>query len=374
MKKLAPLFETITNGPVEMVVIISPDYRVSYASPRVAQLAGIPGEGIQGKFCYQLLQQREEPCEDAAFPCPLRQVVNSGEACEASQDYLRAGRGEDTLTVNCYPLKGADEKVEHVISILREKATGTVKPELSWMYRLATIGDLLHGLAHNVNTPLSAVMARGEMLGERLKGLKEEQSPQAAEGDLFASKMDKNIRDAEVIVANTLKISGIIRNMMQKRLQEEEDTPQMLNLSQLLQEELQFLEANMMFKHEIKKTYLLDESLPFIKGVYYHFSQSFTYMMNHVMETLDGSDVKELTIKSKYDDTALYIEIHHTGLEGGESTGKEPTQLSDGLWLTQVNALLKPYNAEVKIVTKPHDNLYTIRIPYSVSGGNRRMV
>ena len=369
MKKLAPLSETFTNGSVEMVVVISPDYKISYASPRVAQLAGVATDGIQGKFCYQLLQQREEPCGGEA--CPLRQVVNSGESCVTSQDYLRAGRGEDTLTVDCYPLKGSDGKVRHVISVLREESPGTIKQELSWMYRLATIGDLLHGLAHNVNTPLSAVMARGEMLGERLKGLKEEQAPQTAEGDVFASKMEKNIRDAEVIVANTIKISGIIRNMMQKRLQEEEDTPQMLNLSQLLQEELQFLEANMMFKHEIKKTYLLDESLPFIKGVYYHFSQSFTHIMYHVMETLEGSDVKELTIKSSYDDTALSIEIHHTGLERRNSTGKEPMQPSDGMWLNQVKTLLKPYDAEVKIVTKPHDNRYTVSIPYAASGGNR---
>jgi hypothetical protein len=127
----------------------------------------------------------------------------------------------------------------------------------------------------------------------------------------------------------------------------------------------------MMFKHEIKKTYLLDESLPFIKGVYYHFSQSLTHIMNHVMEALDGSDVKELTIKSKYDDTALYIEIHHTGLEGGGRTEKEPMQPSDGMWLPQVNALLKPYNAEVKIVGKPHDTLYTMTIPYTISGRNR---
>jgi signal transduction histidine kinase len=288
-----------------------------------------------------------------------------------SQNYLRAGRGEDTLTVDCYPLKGADEKVGHVIGILREDAISTIQPELSWMYRLATIGDLLHGLAHNVNTPLSAVMARGEMLGERLKGIKEEQSVQAEEDDAFRAKMDKNIRDAEVIVANTLKISGIIRNMMQKRLQEEEDTPQMLNLSQLLQEELQFLEANMVFKHEIKKTYLLAETLPFIKGVYYHFSQSFTHIMNHVMESLEGSDVKELTIKSTHDDTALYIEIHHTGVEDGDTTEKDTGQPSDGMWLTQVKALLKPYGTEVKVESKPHDTLYTMSIPYAVSGGKR---
>ena len=127
----------------------------------------------------------------------------------------------------------------------------------------------------------------------------------------------------------------------------------------------------MMFKHEIKKTYLLDDSLPFIKGVYYHFSQSFTHIMHHVMEALDGSDVKELTIKSRYDDTALYIEIHHTGLERGDRTEKESINTSNSMWLHPVKAMLKPYNAEVKIVTKPHDNLYTMSIPYAASGEHR---
>ena len=162
-----------------------------------------------------------------------------------------------------------------VLSILStEQDANDTQSTLNLLYRLASIGNLLHGLAHNVNTPLSAVIARAEMLGERVKKLKEEQPTKTEKGDdTFNAKLDKCVRDAEVIVVNAMKISGIIRNMMNKRLQEEEDSPQMLNLSSLLREELQFLEADMTFKHEIQKTYNLDESPPLIKGVYYHFSQ-----------------------------------------------------------------------------------------------------
>jgi hypothetical protein len=41
------------------------------------------------------------------------------------------------------------------------------------------------------------------------------------------------------------------------------------------------------------------------------------------------------------------------------------------MWLAQVKALLKPYNAEVKIISKPHDTLYTMSIPCAVSGGKQ---
>jgi signal transduction histidine kinase len=202
-------------------------------------------------------------------------------------------------------------------------------------------------LAHNVNTPLSAVIARAEMLGERVKKLKEEQPTKTEEkDDTFAAKLDKCVRDAEVIVVNAMKISGIIRNMMNKRLQEEEDSPQMLNLTSLLREELQFLEADMTFKHEIQKTYNLDESPPLIKGVYYHFSQCFTNIINTIMKSFDGSDVKELTISSKHNDDTIYIEIHDTGLVKDPDIPEGEGQPSNGIWLKHAKEVLSPYSGE----------------------------
>jgi len=222
------------------------------------------------------------------------------------------------------------------------------------------MGELSQGIAHNLNTPLSAVMARAEMLVERLKEMKEGKG--GKEGSL-ESKLDKCLRDAEVIVGNATKLSEIIRNMMQKGLQEGEETPKMLNLSHLLKEELQFLEADMKFKHEIKKSYSLEESVPYIEGVYFHFSQSFANIIKNVMESIDGSDIKELTVSSRCDEKNICIEIHDTGLEAGKVTqGHQPLTSGEKRWV-QTCELLKPYDAELKIRSKPHDNHYIIRIP-----------
>ena len=149
------------------------------------------------------------------------------------------------------------------------------------MYRLAGMGELLDGLAHNFNTPLSAVVARAEMLRDRLQGIKQETQTGAADDPLL-SKLDKSIRDAEVIVTNALKLSDNIKNMMNKRLHEDDDAPQMISLNQLIREDLQFLEADMKFKHEITKTCSLDESLPAVKGVYHHFSQSIIQIIRNI--------------------------------------------------------------------------------------------
>ncbi len=362
----------ITEESLGLTIIINSDYSVSYMSPRLYELSGADQKEVNKKFCYQLLYRREDPCEETDYPCPLRQVVSSGEMYRSSQNYLAKGVGDFSYSVDCYPLRNSINEVVQVLSIL--KAAGgadDTESKLNLLYRLASIGNLLHGLAHNVNTPLSAVIARAEMLGERVKGLKEEQPSKTEEGDnSLVAKLDKCIRDAEVVVANAMKISGIIKNMMNKRLHEEEDSPQLLNLTSLLREELQFLEADMTFRHEIQKTYKLDDSAPLIKGVYYHFSQCFTHIMHTVMKSLDGSDIKELTVSSKHNDDTIYIELHDTGLARGPAIQEDESQPFNGAWLRQAKELLKPYSGELTVSNKPHDNLYTISIPYG-AGNNK---
>jgi len=353
---------------------ISSDYRVLYASPLISRLTGLSGGEIYNKFCYQILQQRKEPCEGMSYSCPLREITKSSKPLRSFQSCLNAKKEELTLTVDFYPLKSEDGKSLQIICVVKNvDELNKTKSELGRLCRFAAMGELFHGIAHNLNTPLSAVMARGEMLVERLRKLKEgDREREKGRGVSFESKLDKNIRDAEVIVANAMKLSGIIRNMMQKGIQEGEETPQMLNLSHLLKEELQFLESDMKFKHEIKKRYFLDESIPYINGVYFHFSQSFTNIIRNAIESIDQSEVKELTITSKYNKNNIYIKIHDTGVETKRVAQEHQSLTSREMRLNQTHELLKLYDAELKIRSNPHDNLYTIRIPYKGAGNTNK--
>lgn len=370
MHELAPILKIIMSGTPEGLIVISSDYKILYASPLISQLTGLRGEEIYNKFCYQILRQREDPCEGITHSCPLREVTKSNKPLHSFQSCLNSKKEELPFTADFYPLKSEDGKAVQIICVMKNlDELKRVKSELGRLHRYAAMGELFHGIAHNLNTPLSAVMARAEMLEERLRKLKESDLEREKEREgSIESKLDKNLRDAEVIVANAMKLSGIIRNVMHKGLHEGEENLQMLNLSYLLKEELQFLESDMKFKHEIKKMYFLDESIPYIKGVYFHFSQSFTNIIRNAMESIDQSEVKELTITSKYDKNNIYIKFHDTGLVPKKvSQGDQPLN-SREMRLTQTHELLRPYDAELKIRNKPHDNLYSIRIPYNRAG------
>ena len=86
--------------------------------------------------------------------------------------------------------------------------------------------------------------------------------------------------------------------------------------------------------------------------------------MNTIMKSFDGSDVKELTVSSNHNEDTIYIEIHDTGLVNGPDMQEGEYQPSNGVWLKHAKELLRPYSGELKVSTKPHDNHYTISIPY----------
>jgi nitrogen-specific signal transduction histidine kinase len=151
--------------------------------------------------------------------------------------------------------------------------------------------------------------------------------------------------------------------MMQKGLHEGEETPQVLNLSNVLKEEAKFLEADMKFKHEVQKSISLDESIPNVKGVYFHFSQSFTNIIKNAMESMEGEEEKELMIESRYDNGAIVIEIHDTGQEAPHIAQGQHPLTSAEMRLVRTRELLEPYGGELTIRSKAHDNLYSIRIP-----------
>jgi signal transduction histidine kinase len=200
------------------------------------------------------------------------------------------------------------------------------------------------------------------MLRDRLQGIKQEAQTGAAD-DVLLSKLDKSIRDAEVIVTNALKLSDNIKNMMNKRLHEDDDAPQMISLNQLIREDLQFLEADMKFKHEITKTCSLDESLPAVKGVYHHFSQSIIQIIRNIMDSLNGADKKELTITSRRQDSAIHLEFRDTGLDIGNACKDACARR-----LENVTELLKPYGATLTVVRSPNNNLHAISIPRVPAG------
>ena len=78
MKKAEREKETILDGLAERVVYRDRDMKILWANRAACESVGIAREELAGRRCYEVLAQRDEPCED----CPVAKAVRTGRTHE----------------------------------------------------------------------------------------------------------------------------------------------------------------------------------------------------------------------------------------------------------------------------------------------------
>jgi len=203
--------------------------------------------------------------------------------------------------------------------------------------------------------------------------------PKSKELQFIMKEYDQNIHDTEIIIENVAKLTEIIRNIMKKSRQDQINEPQLINISQLLKDELKFLEADLFFKHNIKKIYELDDSVPLIHGIYSDFSQIFLNIIKNAIDAMYDTPKKELKVRCYHNNENIYIEVSDTGCGIKEehrakifdpyfttkpmiSKGKGPC--GTGIGLHMVKVLLEPYKGNITFTSEPDRTTFIITIPY----------
>ncbi|MEW5803828.1 MAG: response regulator [bacterium] len=157
--------------------------------------------------------------------------------------------------------------------------------------KMAALGRLTAGFAHNLNNPLSCIIAYTEFLK-----VKYPQEP----------RLDKMLSAAN-------KMYAIISNMLDKTRKEHERKKVRINLNRILTEELEFFDADLEFKHQVEKYLELAEDLPDIEGVYSDLSQCFSNLIKNALDAMRQSDQKKLMVKTGWNEHALFVDIIDSG-------------------------------------------------------------
>lgn len=264
--------------------------------------------------------------------------------------------------------------VEGIIIDITEQNEARIKEkkyelELLNEHKLAAIGQLAAGIAHNMNTPISIIQGNAELL--RLK------YPDDGE------EIDKILRQ-------TKKMSDLINTILNKGRKEQKTEIVNINLNELLNEELEFLTADLYYKHHIEKDFQLDSSIPKIKGVYSDFSQSIMSFIQNAVDAMYQVPVRRLTIRTQADEQYVHLFIQDTGCGMNKSTKErlfEPffttkTQKKapgiengfprgTGLGLSVAYNILKKYNVKIRFSSEENKGtIFELKIPFQTSNSN----
>ncbi|MEN6351656.1 MAG: ATP-binding protein [Syntrophomonas sp.] len=121
-----------------------------------------------GKKCYNFFENNEEKCKN----CPAKEVLESGKSV-FNRSYTKHGRIWDGYA---YPIYSPDGKVDQVIVNAKDVTKkAEIESQLIQSAKLADMGIITAGIAHELNSPLTAIIGNALLLEQYENSYSEDQ-------------------------------------------------------------------------------------------------------------------------------------------------------------------------------------------------------
>jgi len=171
---------------VDPLMLVDKDYRVIQANRALAKVAGKDIKKVVGSHCYKLFAGRNSPCPG----CKLQESIST----ETTQTYELNDVDSRYYEVATQPIFDMEGVVEGSLHIYRDRTLAKqLQSQLIQTEKLASIGLLAGGIAHELNNPLAGILLFSQMLLRTVK--KESEYYQDVEEIENAAKRCKAIVD-----------------------------------------------------------------------------------------------------------------------------------------------------------------------------------
>ena len=157
--------------------------------------------------------------------------------------------------------------------------------------KMASIGQLAAGITHNLNTPISIIQGNAELLQIKI--------PESSE--------------VNMILKQTAQMNDLISTIVTKGKYELNYENNDIYLNDLLKTEIEFLKANLYFKHYIECTLDLDMTIPSIFGIYSDYSQCISVIVQNSIDAMYKLEKRELFVQTKNKNEFIQLIIRDTG-------------------------------------------------------------
>ncbi len=159
---------------------------------------------------------------------------------------------------------------------------------------LSHTGSLLRGVIHNLNTPLMWIMGRAQLIearNENMEGLK------ALPVEKIEEIKEKNNKDITSIIEGAEKIDEILKALTYK-IQMADEGPTVIDLKEYLKMEMDFLLADMRFKHQTKTEIIIDETKSsYVRTDYNALSLAITGIINTIINSTENDRLLKILLE-----------------------------------------------------------------------------
>ncbi len=152
--------ETIDALP-DPFMIVGKDYKIKKANAAIAQAANRDIKSIMGETCYKVFAGRETPCEN----CQLSKAYNGKKTPAYEIHNTQNDRWYEVVSKSFKTSESKDTEDRGILQIYRDRTeTMQLQNQLAHKEKLASIGQLAGGFAHEINNPLGGILVFSQML------------------------------------------------------------------------------------------------------------------------------------------------------------------------------------------------------------------
>jgi two-component system NtrC family sensor kinase len=146
---------------VDPLMIVGKDYVIRKANKALARMADVDVKEVIGKKCHEAFAGRKSPCPGCKMPKAAKTDAEDG----ATTFTLDSIRNDRYYEVTSQPLFDLDGKPDGIVQVYRDRTEAKrMQEQLSQQEKLASIGLLAGGVAHEINNPLGGILIFSQML------------------------------------------------------------------------------------------------------------------------------------------------------------------------------------------------------------------
>jgi len=252
----------ILSHTQSLILVTDIDGVISYANRRWSGL-GFQQNQILGHPLPDLCAPSRRPALREA----LAAVARGQQVDNFDLPLVRGDGASGQFSVNLSPISGEDGRVSNIVVVMTDVTDSAIlRSKLMHAEKMAAVGQLVSGVAHEVNNPLTAILGFTDLLMEN------PELPESAR------------RDLRVILQEAQRTKQIVQNLLSFARQMPPQR-QLVQLNSILQRTVH-LRSYDFISHGIQVVERLDESLPAVVGDSHQLQQVFLNILNNAYDAV----------------------------------------------------------------------------------------
>ena len=358
VKRSGELYRSLIESADDMIYTIDEDCNILSVNQYWAELTGCRADEVAGKKIMDVIEYSNP--ED--IRSIVKRVLASSETISSREEQVRIGNREYCLDTKYKPVMS---DVGAAVLVISRDITEHKKMEEQLFHaeKLASLGSLSAGVAHEINNPVAVMLGFTELLLDRL--------PEDSKEYEILKTIERQGNNCRRIVENLLAFS-------RTRHEATADTDIANDLQRVLN-----VVMNTLLTKKIDLRTNIEKNLPKVRGNGQQLEQVFLNIINNAMAAMDGGGVLTISayrsddmVAASFTDTGHGISPQHMDKVFEPFFTTKEVGKGTGLGLSVSYGIVKKFGGDIRVVSQTSEEgkdpgtTFTMRLPVAEAGNS----